>query len=185
MNWRHLKLKQHLGLVSAICGSLAISSLPAIAQTRPNPSTMNQADLDRICTDYRATRDDGTTRAQMNRTPASEASSDVVRDRTSASSTGTPTSGDRPASSTRNRPGSSDRTASSTTNRTGSSDRMSAQNFSREELDRMCANFQPSENRNTPSTQSDDTPGDNMNQQSVPPARTAPENQPSRTNQPR
>lgn len=185
MNSRHPQLKQHLGLVSAICGSLVISSLPAIAQTRPNPSTMNQADLERICTDYRATRDDGTTQAQMNRTPASEASSDVVRDRTSASSTDTTTSRDRPASSTTNRTGSSDRTASSTTNRTGSSDRISAENFSREELDRMCANYKPSENPNKPSTESDNTPGDNMNQQSVPPARTAPENQPSRTNQQR
>lgn len=123
-----MRFKQNLGIIGAVCSSFLLS-VPAGAQTTPsgtNPpgSSMNAAEMERICTEY-MNRNGNSAGMENNRTPASEASTDVVRDRTAEETTGstsrsTSTSRTTRAGSMTSNPATSATTTGRSTTRPGS-----------------------------------------------------------------
>ncbi len=134
-----MRIKQHLGIVGAICSSLLVSYGAFAQTTNPTPGGTNPADMERICAEYmNANGNSGL--MQNNRTPASTPSTDAVR-----AATGTTGTTSSTASGTTGTTGTT--TSRNTTNRTGGTTGTTTAtgqgigSFTAEELDRMCANF--------------------------------------------
>ncbi|HBE35747.1 MAG TPA: hypothetical protein DD990_31720, partial [Cyanobacteria bacterium UBA11368] len=100
-----MRIKQHLGIVGAICSSLLVSYGAFAQTTNPTPGGTNPADMERICAEYmNANGNSGL--MQNNRTPASTPSTDAVRAATgttgTTSSTASGTTGTTGTTTSRN-----------------------------------------------------------------------------------
>ncbi|HAX74801.1 MAG TPA: hypothetical protein DCY88_02940 [Cyanobacteria bacterium UBA11372] len=176
-----MRLKQHLGIVGAICSSLLVS-YGAFAQTNnPVPGATTPADMQRICAEYMnrtggttgntATGTTGTTTSgnTTNRTGGTTGNTATGTTGTTTSrnttnrtggttgNTATGTTGTTTSRNTTNRPGGT--TGNTATGTTGSTTAQGVGSFTPEQLDTMCADFMNnSGNGSTRPSQPSNTP---------------------------